>query len=138
MNYFKRLETILIAVIILVLGVAYGVLSSKVDAPNTSNDSLQPVVSQQATSQQQVPDSSSVRYSGQEGRTALDLLKANYRVETQSFGDMGEFVKAIDGVEPDSTHFWSFYLNGSQSQVGAGTYFTKSTDIIEWRLEKIQ
>jgi hypothetical protein len=133
MNYFKRFETILIAVIILVLGVAYGVLNSKVDAPNTGNEPLR-----QTTSQQQVPDSSSISYSGQEGRTALDLLKANYRVETESFGDMGEFVKAIEGVEPDSTHFWSFYVNGSQSQVGAGTYFTKSTDTIEWKFEKIQ
>lgn len=133
MNYFKKIETIVIAVIILGLGVAYGFLSNKADAPTTETNPQQSA----STQSQQVP-AALVRYPGEEGRTAMDLLKANYRVDTESFGDMGEMVKAIDGVEPDSSHFWSFYINGSQATVGASTYVTKPADNIEWKLEKIQ
>jgi hypothetical protein len=134
MNYFKKLETILIAFIILILGLAYGVLSgSKANAPTTDTN-----IQTEQEQSQQVPATSSVRYEGQDGRTAMDLLKSNYRVETQSFGDMGDFVTSIDGVEPDSSHFWAFYLNGAQAQVGAGAYVTKSSDQIEWKLEEIR
>jgi hypothetical protein len=135
MNYFKRLETILIAVIILVLGVAYGVLNNSSKVP-TSNSTVNDT--QQQVQTQQVPNISEIKYLGVEGRTALDLLKVNHNVETESFGDLGEMVKGIDGVEPDSSHFWSFYLNGAQAQVGASGYVTKPTDVIEWKLEKIQ
>jgi hypothetical protein len=133
MNYFKKLETIVIAVVILLLGVAYGFLSNKADAPTTDTNAQQ----SESAAEQQVP-ATFVRYPGQDGRTALDLLKASHRVETQSFGDMGEFVQAIDGLASDGSHFWAFYLNGSQATVGAGSYVTKSSDSIEWRLEKIQ
>lgn len=133
MNYFKKIETIIIAVVILLLGIAYGFLNDQVDAPTNQNNQDTTVVSQQ-----QVPAVSNVRYSGQDGRTAMDILKANYNVQTQSFGDMGDFVKAIDGVEPDSKHFWAFYVNGAISQVGADQYVTKSSDNIEWKLEEIK
>jgi hypothetical protein len=129
MNYFKKIETIVIAVIILLLGVAYGLLNDEVDTPTTQNNQAA-----NTTTQQQVASESLVRYSGQDGRTAMDILKANYNVQTQSFGDMGDF----DGVEPDNKHFWALYVNGSVSQVGADQYVTKSSDILEWKLEEIK
>lgn len=137
MNYFKKLETIIIWAIILLLGVAYGVLSNNAKAP-TNDNAVQQVQNANPESIQQVPASSLVRYNGEEGRTAMDLLKAKYLVQTQSFGDMGEFVKSINGVEPDTTHFWGFYVNGSIAQVGADMYVTKPSDQVEWKLEKIQ
>ena len=139
-NYFKRLETGLIIVMILVLGVAYGVLNNKAKAPSHVNNQAG------GTSEEsQIPNEGNdvvptvFSYEGVEGKTALELLKATFLVETQSFGDMGEFVTAINGVDADtSAQFWAFYLNGEQSQVGASTYVTKSTDKIEWRLEEIK
>ena len=80
----------------------------------------------------------SISYRGIEGRTALELLKTKYNVETQEFTGLGEFVTAIDGVASNSSNFWAFYINGEQAQVGAGSYITKSTDLIEWRLEEIK
>jgi hypothetical protein len=136
MNYFKRLETIFIALVILVLGVAYGMMSdSQYPLPQDGPEQAPAASGTQPT---ELPESVRARYEGVEGRTALELLKASYRVETQSFGDLGEFVKSIDGVEPDSRHFWAFYLNGQQSQEGAGSYVTKASDMVEWRLEEIK
>lgn len=75
-------------------------------------------------------------YDGIDGKTALDLLKAKYqKVETQS-SSVGDFVTAIDGKKADpAKEYWAFYLNGALASEGAGTYITKSTDKIEWRLE---
>lgn len=80
-----------------------------------------------------------VEYKGENGKTALELLKVNYpgKVETKSTS-FGEFVSAINGITPDDNHFWSFYVNGQLSNEGAGTYKTKDTDTITWKLEAIK
>lgn len=83
------------------------------------------------------PKTSTISYSGVDGKTALELLKAGHKVETQNYSGVGEFVKAIDGVTPDKDHFWAFYVNGKTSTVGAGGYTSKSSDKIEWKLDKI-
>lgn len=79
-----------------------------------------------------------ISYEGIDGKTALEILKENHQVETNSFGEFGEFVKSINGIDPSPTHFWAFYLNGQPSQVGAGAYQTQTGDSITWKLEKIQ
>ncbi|MBX4187658.1 MAG: DUF4430 domain-containing protein [Candidatus Doudnabacteria bacterium] len=135
MNYFKRIETGIIAVIILVLAVAFGLLNEKASAP-TTNDNAQD--SLQSVQQENQVTASFYRYPGEDGRSALDILKSKHNVVTQDFGDLGEFVQAIDGSESDSSHFWALYVNGSQSQVGGSQYVTKSTDTIEWKLEEIK
>jgi hypothetical protein len=140
MNYFKRLETIIIALIILVLGVAFGILNNKTKTPASENKAKieqQDQKKDQPQQEQQLVPSAFIQYPGQDGKNALELLKSSHRVETQNFSGVGEFVKSIDGVEPDSSHFWALYVNGQQSQVGADSYITKSSDNIEWKLEKI-
>jgi hypothetical protein len=79
-----------------------------------------------------------ISYQGEEGKTALEILKAKYDTKTQEFTGVGEFVQSINGVVPQSNFFWAFYVNGQSSNVGAGQYKTKSTDKIEWRLEEIK
>jgi len=69
--------------------------------------------------------------------TALDLLKSNYQVVTKTFSGLGEFVESINGIKPDSKHFWAFYVNGKSSNVGAGSYTVKDGDKLEWKLDEI-
>jgi hypothetical protein len=127
MNNFvkaKRLEIIIVAVIIVVAGVVYGLTrTAKAPATNTSTSS--------------VPASDHVSYQGMDGRNALDLLKVFHKVDTKdtSFGPM---IIGIDGVQPDSSHYWSFYVNGKMADVGADQYITKNGDLIEWKVESIQ
>ncbi len=79
-----------------------------------------------------------ISYQGVEGQTALALLKAGHVVESTTY-DFGDFVTSIDGQASDSaTNFWAFYVNGTQSTVGAGDYITKNGDVIEWRLEAFE
>lgn len=87
---------------------------------------------------EQKKEASEVSYQGVEGKTALDLLKSSHTVETKTYDGLGELVTTIDGVAPDSKHFWSFYVNGKMAEVGAGQYNTKAGETITWKLDAIQ
>ena len=83
-------------------------------------------------------DGKNVKYSGEDSKDALSILKSHTEVKTDS-SDFGEFVTEINGVAADpKTEFWAFYVNGELASEGAGTYQTKSTDTIEWRIDKIE
>lgn len=72
-----------------------------------------------------------------DGATAYDLLSSAHKVESKSYSGIGEFVESIDGIKPDSQHFWEFILNGKSSNVGASSYTLKDGDKIDWKLAKI-
>ena len=73
-----------------------------------------------------------------ENKTALDLLKSAHKVVTKTFSGVGEFVESINGVKPDSKHFWAFYVNDKSSNVGAGAYIPNEGDKLEWKMEEIK
>ena len=77
-----------------------------------------------------------VKYCGQDGKTALELLLFTAPTDFQKY-DFGAFVKSINDVKPDEKHFWKLYVNGAESQVGADQVQTKNGDLIEWRLAEI-
>lgn len=132
----KRLEIFVIIVIIAVIGVAFAFTRAPSIELSDRFDSSEEYSAEPEQQVQQVP-STSITYQGVDGRNALDLLKETHNVETQEFSGIGEFVNSIDGIEPDSSHFWGFYINDQQAQVGASQYETSSGDVIEWKLEKI-
>lgn len=78
-----------------------------------------------------------VKYYGQDGKSALDLLRVGHQVQTKTYSGIGEFVESIDGAQPDSKHFWEFFVNGKSSNVGAGGYKTQNGDVLEWKLSTI-
>lgn len=131
MEKARKIEVFIIVAIIGVFGAVYALTHEKVSAPTNET---QEQTQDNKDSVQLVP-SSTIKYQGQTGQTALELLKSSHRVDTKStsFGDM---VVGVDGVGVDeSKQYWAFYVNGALSQEGAGTYQTKSTDQIEWKVE---
>lgn len=70
-------------------------------------------------------------YTGQDGKNALELLQAKYPIVEKD-----GFVSAINGIVQADKYYWSYYVNNKLADVGAKDYQTKSTDTIEWRLEK--
>jgi hypothetical protein len=83
-------------------------------------------------------DKKSVSYEGQSGRTALDVLKSLTSVTTQQ-SDYGQFVTGISGVNAENgKQFWAFYVNGVLASEGAGTYISKNSEKIEWKMEAIK
>jgi len=77
-----------------------------------------------------------IRYPGQDGKNAFELLKERTSVESKQY-DFGVFVESINGVKPEANSFWKLYVNGQASQVGASELVTKRGDILEWVMEEI-
>jgi hypothetical protein len=75
-----------------------------------------------------------IKYNGQSGVDALTLLKKHASVHTKHYS-FGDLVTSINGTAGNGPKYWTFYLNGKEASVGAGSYVTKSTDKIEWRLQ---
>lgn len=75
-----------------------------------------------------------ISYQGQDGFNALALLKKHASVVTKhySFGDM---VSSIDGTPGNGPKYWTFYINGKEASVGAGSYVTKNGDHLMWKLQ---
>lgn len=92
----------------------------------------------QTNTQQETPkvNNRELTYQGKDGATALDLLKQNATIESTGEGSMA-YVTSINNVKPDSSknEFWSFSVNGTPATVGAGSYVTKSTDTITWKID---
>lgn len=126
--YRFRLLVPLVAVVLLAAGCV-----GQVKAPEIGN---QPAYST-ADSVVKTPNILA-QYQGQDGKNAMEILKATHKVSTKVFSGMGEYVDGIDGTASDSNHFFSFYVNGQQAQVGADQYITKNGEQIEWRLEEIK
>lgn len=75
-----------------------------------------------------------ISYHGKDGQTALALLKNHATVETKKYS-FGEMVTSVNGSTGNGSKYWMYYVNDKEATVGAGTYETKSTDTITWRLK---
>jgi hypothetical protein len=73
-------------------------------------------------------------YHGQTGQTALALLKRHATVQTKQYS-FGDLVTSIDGTKGAGPKYWTFYVNGKEASVGAGSYSTKNADTISWKLQ---
>jgi len=74
-----------------------------------------------------------VAYDGEDGKTALELLKSRARVRT-TVSQLGELVEEINGVSSGNGYHLIYFVNGSMAKTGAGSYVTKNGDQIEWKL----
>jgi len=75
-----------------------------------------------------------ITYSGKDGATALDLLNQTCDTVTSGTGTSA-FITGINGITANaSNEFWSFEVNGEMAAVGAGSYTTKNSDTIVWKL----
>lgn len=120
-NFTAQNRTAFFVVLLLVSLVGTVAIFSNQIIPKSSGVGLQHVVS----------------YQGQKGQNALELLKKHHKVEAQHFS-IGDFVTSIDGISAPTNYYWSFYVNGKASDVGAGQYVTKNSDLLSWKLVKIQ
>jgi len=127
-------------VFIAVLAISFGILAAVAKIQSNDIATLKTQISQtQSINTNSDISEEGVSYEGQNGKTALELLKNKYKVETKEFTGMGEFVTSIGGVAAeDGKNFWAFYVDGEMAMEGASTYKTKNGEKIEWRLDEIQ
>jgi hypothetical protein len=125
--FMGKFNKILISIIGIIVLVGVFVLTS--GKPNvTGNDKYT------TTSVSVKPLENNISYFGVEGKDALELLKDKVKVEQNASG----LVTSINGrkAEDKKHEYWAFYINGKLAEVGPAQYKTKSTDKIEWKIEK--
>ncbi len=109
-------------------------------ARDSSVQPKMPTVSQEVLSQQAkkpadvTTRADYIKYPGEEGKTALMLLKIHTDAQTKT-SSYGEMVTSINGQDGGGTKYWMFYVNGKEASVGAGAYTTHDGDSIEWKLQ---
>lgn len=76
-------------------------------------------------------------YAGQDGETALDLLRAADPTAEVSGEGENAFVTAICGytAQESDNEFWALYVDGEQAEVGAGSLETSDGQELTWTLE---
>lgn len=118
----KSKLTILVAVVVLIgAGAGIGVYE------HDHNGHVQTV----SNSQHQLTQ---ISYRGKNGVNAFALLQKYATVQSKHYS-FGEFVTSINGVAGNGPKYWTFYVNGKQAKVGAGSYITKDSDTITWKLQ---
>lgn len=91
-------------------------------------------VSPKDTTDVLVEENPTVSYTGEEGKSALELLHEHASYEQEASG----LIHTIDGRKTDNKRreYWAFYVNGKLAPVGPAEYQTKAGDKIEWKIEK--
>lgn len=83
----------------------------------------------------QAEPSTQISYQGEDGKTALELLKTHADVKTTKDPSLGEYVTSVNGNDGGGKKYWLYFVDGKEAAEGAGTYVTKSSETIEWKLQ---
>ena len=123
-------QHIVIASIVALLLIGVGAVTINV----TQNNSTTNATAKVETTKAHLNNKQELAYSGKTGSTALALLQEYSTAETTGTGEMA-YVTSIDGLAANpSNQYWAFLVNGEMASVGAGSFITKDTDIITWKL----
>ena len=117
-----KAKVLILPALILVVGAGVAIWSHGVNP-----DQVQVVKNSQS-------QTTEISYKGQSGKDALTLLRTHAQVQTKHYS-FGDLVADINGAAGNGPKYWTFYINGKEAQVGAGAYVTKSTDMLDWKLQ---
>ncbi len=119
---YRQIVTVVILLLVLVgLGAASGKIAVKKPAATT-------------TTQTSTTKPQAISYQGEDGKTVLELLQRNHRVETKD-SSFGTFVTAVDGVSQTDNSFWLYYVDGKAGEAAADKTTTQNNQTVEWRYE---
>lgn len=84
-----------------------------------------------ATTKENPPKNHSVY----EAMTAL-ASTTDFTFKSKYYPGLGFFIEEINGVKNADGFYWTLYINGRYSTVGASQYILKDKDRYEWKYEK--
>ena len=129
----KAMLAVIVSLVVAITGSAGLILATQ-----SSESQPKPAATQQTPAKEAkkgTAASSSIKYQGEEGKTALELLKTHAEVATKD-SSYGTYVHSINGLAGGTDNkYWMFYINGTLAEMGADAYTTKAGDAIEWKFE---
>ena len=122
-----RRPLILILVILLLIGGLFVKLRQQNSLSNSSSSLNYATL--------KIDNGESIDISDYVGKTALEATQGKVSVTLNGSG-ANAFVTGINGRQADSKkkEFWEFDINGTESDVGAGSYIIQNHDQIEWKI----
>jgi hypothetical protein len=78
-----------------------------------------------------------------QGTTALGAMEVAQRETAFDFAGtayegLGFFVQEVNGTASTTDHFWIYYINGEEAQVGVSDYIVQEGDVITWLYEEAE
>lgn len=73
----------------------------------------------------------------EKGKNALEAVKQTADVKTKTYIGMGSLITAINGLQPDTEHYWALYVDGKYADKSIDAYIIDKDTSIEIKLEKI-
>ncbi len=69
---------------------------------------------------------------------AMNILASttDFSFKASFYPGLGYFIDEINGIKNQSGEYWTLYVDGSYSNVGASSYKLKDGDSVEWKYEK--
>jgi hypothetical protein len=129
----NKRTTGLVVGVVLTIGVLAGGVAMMNRSASKTGTVAQASVTPAATP---TPKPAGLSYQGVDGKTALELLKAKDPKAVTKGEGANAYVTTINGYTASDAkkEYWSFLVNGKASEVGAGSYVTKASDQIEWKI----
>lgn len=79
-----------------------------------------------------------ITYTATAGISSLEQLKHEASDVVTKQSSYGEYVDSIEGYAGGTDgKYWSFYVDGAMSDVGANSYIQKGGEHIEWKFQKL-
>lgn len=127
MKSFKTLILPVIAILLIIAGFAF--------FKNKTEKNISVPLKETGYATLKIEGGSTYDISGYIGKTALEATESQVSVVTKGDGE-NAFVTSINelSADPKKREFWEFDVNGSQAQVGAGSYVIQNHDQIEWKI----
>lgn len=80
-----------------------------------------------------------ITYTAKAGITSLQQLQNEADNVITKDSSYGQYVDAIEGHRGGTDgKYWSFYIDGTLSQIGADTYKQRGGEQITWKFQKLQ
>ena len=69
---------------------------------------------------------------------AMNILASttDFSFKSDFYSGLGYFIEEINGVKNSGGYYWTLYVDGKYSEVGASSYKLLSGDSVEWKYEK--
>lgn len=139
MCFTMMMKSRVFAVLVLALLVAGGLFAAlrflRADSTSTSAPEQETVT--QPPIQNQKLQASYTYIATESGQIALNLLRSQAEVQTQSYGDAGDFVNSINGLAASNEYYWAFYVNNEYAERGAGQTVLEEGDVIRFEYQSL-
>lgn len=103
-----------------------------------TKSSEKPTVSQSSITTSTERQRTNITYIAKADETSLEQLKHEASGVITKQSDYGEYVDTIEGHQGGvDGKYWSFYIDGVMSVVGANNYIQKGGETIQWKFQKL-